>query len=275
MRITGFLSEPFERLVYHSPSKNGGPEEFRLPFFRATVDSLPGGVEAIVALADLQGYEIAPGGQAARLAGERVIEELAAMSELGMIPPLGRCGIIVAGDMHSEPDCAKRGGCGDVRSAWLALARKAAWLVGVAGNHDLFGDRPQDLEDFRKEPRVHFLHGEVADIGGLRIAGMGGVIGNPRKPFRWTPEAYAPQVCSLLKAQPEIFILHEPPGAPGTARNGNPVVEQAFAKAGGPLVICGHKHWDNPLAELPGGVQVLNVHERVVILEKGPVQVTL
>jgi hypothetical protein len=35
------------------------------------------------------------------------------------------------------------------------------------------------------------------------------------------------------------------------------------------LVICGHSHWDEPLAELPGGAQVLNVDGRAVLLRRG------
>gem|GEM_PF-6433257 len=42
---------------------------------------------------------------------------------------------------------------------------------------------------------------------------------------------------------------------------------EAFGGAGDQLIICGHKHWENPLAQLAGGAQVLNVHERVVVLE--------
>ena len=32
------------------------------------------------------------------------------------------------------------------------------------------------------------------------------------------------------------------------------------------LVVCGHCHWHEPLVELRGGVQVLNVDARAVVL---------
>lgn len=32
------------------------------------------------------------------------------------------------------------------------------------------------------------------------------------------------------------------------------------------LVIRGHTHWPDPLAEFPSGLQILNVDKRVVIL---------
>jgi len=266
MRVINIAVESFETIIYHAPASKGGPEEIRLPFIKAEVDILGGGVDALVALADLQGYDVLPDGSHGRLAGELVADELDAMAGLGLIPPLKRCGIIIAGDMHSPPDCVKRGGHGDVREVWRVLASKAAWAAGVPGNHDLFGDSPEELDAFRGEPRMHFLHGNIVELGGLRIAGMGGVIGNPSKAFRWAEDDYAAKAEELLAKQPEIFIIHEPPGEPDSPQKGNSMVAGAFAAAKKPLVICGHKHWDAPLAQLPGGAQVLNVHERVVIL---------
>lgn len=38
------------------------------------------------------------------------------------------------------------------------------------------------------------------------------------------------------------------------------------AAGAAPLVLCGHCHWDAPLAALPGGSQVLNADGRVVVL---------
>lgn len=54
---------------------------------------------------------------------------------------------------------------------------------------------------------------------------------------------------------------------PDSPDKGSPEVAEAFGGAGDQLIICGHKHWENPLAQLAGGAQVLNVHERVVVLE--------
>jgi len=168
--------------------------------------------------------------------------------------------------MHSLPDCVKRGGYGDVREVWRMLAAKAAWVAGVPGNHDLFGGSPEELAAFRGESRMHFLNGDMVELGGLKIAGIGGVLGNPFKPFRWADDDYAAKAEELLAKQPEIFVIHEAPGAPDSPQKGNPVVAEAFAAAKRPLLICGHKHWDEPLGQLPGGAQVLNVHERVAVI---------
>ncbi|MBU2574861.1 MAG: metallophosphoesterase [Elusimicrobia bacterium] len=268
MRIVSIAPEPFETLVYHAPASRGGPEEIRLPFIKATVDVLSGGVASLIALADLQGYEVLPDGSHGRLAGQRVADELEAMAGLGMIPPLEKCGILIAGDMHSLPGCAKRGGWGDVREVWRMLAARAAWVAGVPGNHDLFGDSPEELAAFRAEPRMHFMNGDMVVIDGLRIAGIGGVMGNPFKPFRWADDDYVVRAEKLLSGRPDIFMIHEAPGAPDSTQQGNPVVAAAFGGARDQLIICGHKHWENPLAQLAGGAQVLNAHERVVVLEK-------
>jgi hypothetical protein len=46
---------------------------------------------------------------------------------------------ILAGDLYSAPGGDVRGATGDLRSVWSAFADAFAWVVGVAGNHDLFG----------------------------------------------------------------------------------------------------------------------------------------
>lgn len=101
---------------------------------------------------------------------------LEVLSELGEVPPLDRVGVILAGDLFARPGLDRRGGSGDVRAVWLALARRCRWVAGVAGNHDLFGPKPSvpDFQVFCQSPGVHFLDGDVAELEGLRIGGLSG-----------------------------------------------------------------------------------------------------
>jgi hypothetical protein len=81
---------------------------------------------------------------------------------------------------------------------------------------------------------MHYLDGDVVEVAGLRIGGIGGIIGSPLKPQRRDESNYF-----------QTLEQHAPR-----------------------LVIRGHKHWPHPLAQFSSGLQVLNVDKRVVILTK-------
>ena len=181
-----------------------------------------------------------------------------------LLPPLGTVGILLCGDLHAWAD--KRGGSGDVRGVWKAFARRCAFVAGVAGNHDKFGESPRDLAKFRQERAVHFLDGDCAEVAGARIAGISGVIGNPRRPFRRDEPAFVDAVARLCALRPDFLLMHDGQDVPTLNLKGNPAVRVVLEKAGPELVIRGHAHWDPPLVELAGGTQVLNVDSRVVLL---------
>jgi hypothetical protein len=63
-----------------------------------------------------------------------------------------------------------------IRIVWLA----GSWAPATA-------QRPQS------EPGIRLLDGDMAELDGLRVAGLGGVVGNPNRPHRRTPEmGYGP-----------------------------------------------------------------------------------
>ncbi len=265
MRVRDLDPTPWRELPYLDAGRAGAIERRALPVLRGRVDGLPRGLDALIVASDLQGREVPRAGTPPRLLGEALADALDDWE--ADLPPPARTGVLLAGDLFVDEALAERGGLGDVRAVWRALARDRRWVAGVAGNHDAFGD-PREQARFEREPGVHLLDGEVRALDGLRVGGVGGIPGNPRRPQRKPPEAYLEAVVRVLDARPDVLVLHPPPVVPG-GRRGEPLVSEALAVAGrGLLVVCGHAHWPEPLHAL-GPHQVLNVDGRVVVLEGG------
>lgn len=268
MKILEMAKSPLIELRYLNAGRGVGQfTEDPLPVHVARVDQLPGGVSALVATADLQGRERfgdSRGGPL-RLLGEalpeRLIHEVLPLAGIRSGEPVGA---LLAGDLYTVPALDARGGTGDVTSVWRAFSEAFHWVAGVAGNHDTFGDPPQ------KHPKLfgntHLLDGDIIDIGGLKIAGLGGIIGRPSRPNRRTEDDYLATLEDLVSQSPDLIVTHEGPDGHHPDQRGLARIRDLLAGSGIGLAIRGHKHWDNPLAELPCGLQILNVDARVVIL---------
>ena len=274
MRVLSIDAAPFDELPAWNALGHGEIEHVRVPILRGTVDSLPEGLDALVAAADLQALEPPSGPVPPRLLGEALAERLVQLADRGDVPAPGRTGILLAGDLYTVPDLARRGGSGDVRSVWLAFAERFRWVAGVLGNHDEIGVRNRDLEKFARTPRVHILDGEVRSLDNCRIAGVAGIIGNPSRLNRQEPATFVEKIELALAGDAEVLILHEGPDAldhSGKSLRGSVDVREVLVNAAledPPLVVCGHSWWPVPLVELEEGVQVLKVDARVVVLER-------
>ena len=268
MRVLDWSPSPIHEVSYRFAGQLGRLETASLQVTRATVESLPDGLDAIVLTSDLQGREWpCKSGRAARLLGEVVAEELALLAELGTLPPADRVGILLAGDFYAKPDLgAGRGGSGDVRVVWEAFRSRFRWVCGVAGNHDRFGTGPPDLAAFASFAGVNYLDGGVATLDGLRVAGVGGIVGKASRDFRRTEDDYRATLNRLLLLRPGIAIVHGGPDIPGVDLRGSELVRACFLGASPTLVVCGHCHWDAPFHALANGTQVCNVDARVVVL---------
>lgn len=268
MRILSLDITPVHEWTYLSASPRGQSELVHFPLLRATVDTLPGDIAALLVMSDLQGVLTSASYEgAAALLGEVLAEELALLGDLGELPHPNHVGILLAGDLYSDPSAAVRGASGDVRSVWLAFAERFRWVAGVAGNHDTFGT-PRERERFRQQDGLHLLDGEVRELDGLRVGGVGGIIGRAGKPERREEDDYLQVLGDVLREQPEVLVLHEGPDEPSTERRGSPAIRGELEGREGLLVVCGHSHWDEPLGTLPGGTQVLNVDSRAVLLRR-------
>ncbi|GMT99890.1 metallophosphoesterase [Corallococcus caeni] len=271
MRILAVDDKPLHEWWYLNAAPRGGSRAERLPLLRGQVDALPGDLEAVIALSDLQGmapHALQDG--AAALLGEVVADELAMMGEAGDLPPASRIGIVLAGDLFSNSTADERGASGDVRSVWSAFTRNFRWVVGVAGNHDTFGPA-RERERFFLEPGRELLDGGVVAPDGLTVGGVSYIIGRPDKLNRREQSAQLERIEAVLLQDPEVLVLHEGPDAPGTGLRGSAVIREAVEPWSRLLVICGHCHWEVPLVTLASGTQVLNVDARAVLLQRAGV----
>lgn len=241
-----------------------------LEVLSARVDVLPAPVEALILASDLQGRETdsSPETGGRRLLGEVVAEDLAILSDLGELPPRDRMGVILCGDLFARPELDRRGGSGDCRPVWLAFRDGYRWVCGVAGNHDLFGEKPSlpDFTAFASEPGIHFLDGQTVCLDGLRIGGVSGVVGNPRRPFRRGEADYLETVNRLLRDPLDLLLLHDGPDHPEPGFKGWPGVRGLLENSRPLLTVRGHAHWPRPLVQQHNGGQVLNADAQVIVL---------
>ncbi len=270
MKITGIRDKPLGRVSYLNVDGKRQLVRESLSILLGTVSGLPTGISGLVAMADLQGRERGKAGPG-RLLGEVVAEHLAELSDAGKIPRLDRLGVLLAGDFFAVPELKRRGGIGDVSEVWQALRDRFRWVAGVLGNHDDLD--PHSLVSEAPQTNSHLLDGGFVELDGLRIGGVSGIIGDPAKVNRKTEQNFLRVLEDVLVQQPVIVITHEGPACPPfagsrTLRETFETWEKTCVESGtaSPLLVCGHKHWPAPLAELPHGMQVLNVDSRVVLL---------
>jgi Icc protein len=258
IRISPIDDELVAEVRYLNASPRGGTVVARLPVIRAAVGKLGDELDAIVVCSDLQGIVPGRDGQA-ELLGVAVADVLEELAFDGVIPPVARTGAILAGDLYSVPEANKRGGHGDVADVWSAFAQRYPWVAGVAGNHDDVSSVPAVGD------HVHLLDGNVVELDGIRIGGVGGIIGNPAKKGRRSEDDFLRLVERATDAGLDILVLHEGPNGGDDQRGNSSIRETVEAGAVG-LTVCGHDHWAVPLAEHAERGQILNVDTRVVVL---------
>ena len=267
MRVIALEEAPIHQVSYRTVGAGGRVVFTSAPVVVARVDALSEGLEAVIVTSDLQGVAPVDSGEAPpALAGVLVAEDMALLCAGGDIPPAERTGVILAGDLYARAALDRRGGRGDARPVWRAFAERFRWVVGVPGNHDGYGATVEEARAFQSEPGIHLLDGATVHLDGLDIAGLGGIVGNPRRDHRRALETFVAEADRLIATQPDLLLFHEGPQGPGPDQPGHPVLTQHLAHRADPLIVCGHNHWDAPLAELESGLQVLNVDARVVVL---------
>ncbi len=261
------LSEPITEIRFLNAGRRpGGFYVDRLPVQIAKTSGLPEGVAAIIATADLQGRETfaESKGHPIRLLGEVLPEYIATEVLPTLNLPCGRIGVVLAGDFYTVPALDKRGGTGDVTEVWRAFGFQFDWAVGVAGNHDSFDERPSPIHQPSHNAKV--LDEQHVEFDRIKFAGVGGIIGNPKRHCRRTLEDYCNAIESTLALPTDVLVIHDGPDAPDGSGKGSPVVRELLEMLPKTLVIRGHAHWKKPLAELKNGTQIMNVDSRCVIL---------
>lgn len=258
MQISHLNPQPFHQTPFLNAGRNGGTVRERLPWLRGTVTGLPAELDALLITSDLQGRGVS--GPPRPLLGEVVAAEYAQNCAAWGLPQPQRVGVLLAGDYYAAPAADKRGATGDVFPVWQAFAGSSeegafVWVVGVLGNHDTLATLPAGGT---------LLEAEAVQKGGLCIGGVSGVVGNPRRHARHEWPDYAERVALALAYAPDLLLLHTPPHV-DESRRGEAALLPLLARPK-LLTVCGHVHWETPLATLPNGAQVLNVDSRVVVL---------
>jgi hypothetical protein len=269
MQIVAIESSPFHTFEHRTAAGGGRTATYAVELYRGKVRGLPDALDALVVASDLQGIApLAAEGGALRLVGEALAEQVAALADTGAVPALTKVGVVLAGDLYSAPAADQRGASGDVRTVWRAFAARCRWVVGVAGNHDTFGETPQEEASFAAEPRIHLLDGVTVVLDGLHIGGVGRIIGDPNKPGRREEREFLRAMRRVLAEKPAMLVMHHGPDAQRGQLRGHPEIRRALDRSGTVLVVCGHVYWPSPVSELRGGAQVLNADGRVVLLER-------
>jgi Icc protein len=260
LRVTYGEDPPVGWVRYLNAQRGGGTAVQGVAIEVARVTGLPDVLDAIVATSDLQGVVADRATGASTLLGIAVAETLAELADDGALPPAARTGVLLAGDLYSVPAADKRGGHGDVAEVWAAFAGWFAWVAGVAGNHD-------DVERVARGENVHLLDTDQVTIDGLRLGGVGLIAGNPAKRGRRDEDDQLARI-ELAADGVDILLLHEGPEGDGRGQRGHPRIRAIVEAAQVPLTICGHDHWDSPLATCAHGGAILNVDARVIVLRR-------
>jgi len=135
--------------------------------------------------------------------------------------------------------------------------------------NDLLGDGSGDLEKFAARDRIHYLDGGTRTVDSMVVGGVGGIMGNPRKPFRREQGEYLGLVRSLAAMRPSLLVLHQSPAINEVPYDGSSSLTECLQNFPPVLVVSGHRHWAHPGCwTLDNGIQILNVEGRAVFLRK-------
>jgi len=256
MKILAVENKPFHELLYRTTGDKGQESFITLPFYKVKVDAMPmsNGITSFIASSDLQGREQDKGSN--RLIGEAVAEELLLLQELSEIPNIDL--ILLAGDLYDYPECGKRGGSGLVTCVLNSFAKKFKHVICVHGNHDI-------IEDELLMSNINILDGNTIDFGGIKLGGVGGIIGRPHRNQRKTEKHFTKALKTVTKQQPDITLLHQgPDDLINNGEFGQTFIREHLEKEGEGIVIFGHCHWKNPFIEI-GKNQLLNVDNRLYL----------
>lgn len=264
MRIVGIDPEPADRVPYLSALTGGGSAALDLPVHTGRIEGLPPGLDGIIVASDLQGVCEA-GGSEPRLLGEELAERLALLLEYEF-PRLDprRMLALLCGDLYADPEV--RGSSGDPLPVWRAFARIYGRVSGVAGNHDLL---PLGGEaELKACDNVEFFDRPgVKEVSGIRLAGLGGIVGREGRPNRMPEERFLGEAERLLSRRPDILLLHQGPDVPGRDQRGHEGLGKRLEVGPPLLACCGHVHWPQPLAGI-GQAQILNADGRAFVFTR-------
>ncbi|MDX2484740.1 MAG: metallophosphoesterase family protein [Pseudodonghicola sp.] len=141
-------------------------------------------------------------------------------------------------------------GAGDYCNMREGLDQAMDLLSGITAPMVLVPGNAESADELRAAalPGTTVLHGEAAEVEGLRIFGLGG--GVPAPPFgAWSWNLTEEEAAALLAPCEgvDILITHSPPKgvADRTSQGlsvGSEAIRAAITRIAPPLVLCGHIH---------------------------------
>jgi hypothetical protein len=261
MRLINTRPELLATVPYRAAGPGGVPQHVLLAVERLRVDKLPDGCDALLAAGDLQGVAPSPLGGEPVLLGIALADYLGVWAESGLLPPADRVGILLTGDLYSAPNADRRGVSGGVLDVWLAFATAGCPLVmGVAGNHDEV--TAAQVAELGSD--VALLDGERRGFGGVTVAGVSGIVGDPERALRRTEKEFLTLVRKLTTPLPDVLLLHEGPTGDRAEQLGRAAVRTVLERRAPALTLCGHVHWTDPVAALGEG-HIVNLDARAVV----------
>jgi hypothetical protein len=262
MRLVSTRPERLATVPYRAAGPGGVPQNVQLGVDRLRVDRLPAGCDALLAAGDLQGVAPSPLGGDPELLGIALADYLGVWADSGLLPPAGRVGVLLTGDLYSAPGADRRGTSGAVLDVWLAFAAAGCPMVfGVAGNHD----EVTAAQVAELGPDVALLDGDRRCFGSVTVAGISGIVGDPGRALRRTEKDFLTLVEKLTTPPPDVLLLHEGPVGDRADQLGRAAVRSTLERRAPALTLCGHVHWAEPVATLGDG-HAINVDARAVVL---------
>jgi len=255
MKIIKVEDTPFYELPHRTSGRKGACCKSVIPFYKVYVDIMPEGVTSFVAASDLQGREVSKDN---RLLGVAVADVLSELIQQGTLLDIDFA--LLMGDFYDYPDLRKLGGTGDVTEVWNTFALHFNNVIGVHGNHDIVNDSLYSDE-------INILDGTIIEYKTIDIAGICGIIGDPKRNQRKSSEDFLKYLNQILNMRPDILLLHQGPEDPINLQRGHPSIWKCLEAKGEILVFFGHSHWDLPFVSC-NGIQMLNTDKRVYVFEK-------
>ncbi len=141
-------------------------------------------------------------------------------------------------------------GAGDFCNMRKGIEEAMAMLAGIDAPFVMVPGNNESLDELRltAPPGAHVLHGQMAEIGGLKIFGIGG--GIPVTPFgAWSWDLTEAEAETLLAGAEgaDVIVSHSPPKgiADRTSMGhsvGSTAVYSAIERVQPKLTVCGHIH---------------------------------
>ncbi|WP_044208757.1 metallophosphoesterase [Flammeovirga sp. OC4] len=254
---------PYLEVGSRSIGQNNSPEILHkiLPIYFGEYENVNTDIDLLIITSDLQG--IAEENGQKYLLGEKLPSFLKTLIEIEL-PKCKKIGVLLCGDLYTSLE--KRGASGDVRKVWEEFNNYFEWVVGIAGNHDTFGNE-SEKEQFKSQENIHILHKEKIALNGMKIGGISGIIGRKDKVNRVQESDFLNGLTKLSQHELDFILIHETPDFPKNNEIGNSKIREHIEKLNSIRICCGHCNWDNSLANFDNGTQILNVDSKVILMK--------